>query len=72
MPVIDGKRPLIEYLKLPANQYSTNVMQGINKSIKRVDDTNFLFETDSVNILGIVFRPLVTAEVIVDNERGGT
>jgi hypothetical protein len=70
--VVDGSRPLIEYLKLPANEYSTNVMQGINKSIQRIDDTKFLFETDSVNILGIIFRPKVTAEVIVDKERGGT
>lgn len=51
-PVIDGSKPLTEYLKLPASQYSTNVMRGYNKSIERLDETTFLFETEPLNILG--------------------
>ena len=72
IPVTNGAKPLVEYLRLPASMYSTNVMGGINKSIKRIDDTNFLFETESVSILGTVFQPFIVAEVIVDKEMGGT
>ena len=72
VPVIEGQKSLVQYLQQPANEYSTNVMRGYNKSIQRIDETNFLFETEAIDILGTQFQPLIIAEVIVDNERGGT
>ena len=52
VPVIEGQKSLLQYLAQPANQYSTNVMRGYNKSIQRIDETNFLFETEAIDILG--------------------
>ena len=44
-------KTLIEYLKLPASAYSTNVLKGFNNKITRIDDKTFYFELEKINIL---------------------
>jgi hypothetical protein len=41
----------MEYLKLPASEYSTNVLKGFNNKIHRLDEKTFYFELEKINIL---------------------
>ena len=70
--VTDGAKKLVEYLRLPASEYSTNVLKGFNNKITRVDSKTFYFELDKINILNKKLRPIITAIVDVDDVNGGT
>ena len=70
--VTDGVKKLVEYLRLPASEYSTNVLKGFNNKITRVDSKTFFFELDKINILNKKLRPIITAIVDVDDVNGGT
>lgn len=70
--VTDGAKKLVEYLKLPASEYSTNVLKGFNNKINRIDSKTFSFEMDKIKILSNKIRPIITAVVDVDSANGGT
>ena len=55
--VIEGNKSLEEYLALPVEEYSTNVLKA--KSIKRIDNNLFEVELETVTILSYTVTPIV-------------
>ena len=55
--VMEGNKSLEEYLALPVEEYSTNVLKA--KSIKRIDNNLFEVELETVTILSYTVTPIV-------------
>ena len=58
---MEGKKSLEEYLALPVEEYSTNVLKA--KSIKRLGQNLFEAELETATILGFTVTPIITIEV---------
>ena len=54
---MEGNKSLEEYLALPVEEYSTNVLKA--KSIKRIDNNLFEVELETVTILSYTVTPIV-------------
>jgi len=57
-------RSLVEYLRLPPTQYSTNVLRA--KTVTRLGDDTFRCELEGLHFFGLHVVPVLTAKVTVD------
>ncbi|KAA6427645.1 MAG: (RAP Annotation release2) Galactose-binding like domain containing [Trebouxia sp. A1-2] len=62
-PVQEKQKPLADYMRLPASQYS--VLDA--KKIERLDDDTFICYVGGLNFLGFVVEPVLTVSVIVQD-----
>lgn len=60
--VLEGERPLADYMALPVSQYS--VLDA--KQVERLDESTFKCHVGAIRFFGFIVKPIVTVDVRTD------